>query len=312
MARDKSSFRIHAEYLAVRAVLGLLARLPVPVAFAIADRIGDLAYLLDGAHRRVAAANLAAVWSTGAAPGPTPSVRRVFRNFVRVAVEFALLPALIERRGVDDVVEVAGLEHLRAAMDAGKGGIIFSAHLGNWESLAAGAAAAGLRYHAVGREMDNPRLDRFLNERRGQYARSVIHKDRALSRVARLLRDGEFVVMLIDQHAGRNGVWVDFLGRPASTFRAPAELAVRFGVPLLGAFGVRVDRSPRFRLEFLPPVWADRAAEREAEVARLTQTMSNVIGDWVMRYPEQWNWLHRRWRTEKRRRALEPGLEVSA
>ena len=124
--------------------------------------------------------------------------------------------------------------------------------------------------------------------------------------------------MLIDQHAGRNGVMVDFLGRPASTFRAPAELAARFGVPLVGAFGIRVDDSPRFRLEFLPPIRAREGGERSEEVLRLTQEITDVVAEQVRRHPEQWNWLHRRWRPARRESAAQKetgpksaGLEVS-
>lgn len=163
--------------------------------------------------------------------------------------------------------------------------------------------------------MDNKRLDRYLAERRGDYALSVIPKDGALSKVARLLRAGENVVMLMDQHAGRGGLWVDFLGTPASTFRGPAELSVRFGVPMIGAFGIRVSPSPRFELEFLPPLYPDPAADRQAEVLRLTRAVNADIAERVRRYPEQWNWLHRRWRRQKKkyqRAAVSPAPEVSS
>src|SRR5690606_33430730 len=93
-----------------------------------------------------------------------------------------------------------------------------------------------------------------------------------------------------------------FLGRKASTFRAAAELAVRFQLPMLGGYGVRVDPSPRFRLEFEPPLWPDPSAPREDEVRRLTQAVSDSIGRAVRRHPEQWNWLHRRWREKKKKR----------
>lgn len=312
MAADKSTLRIHAEYLAVRGVLAFFQRLPVRAAFWLSDRLADLVWRVDRQHREVALGNLARVYG-GAPADHMPLARRTFRSFVRVGVEFALLPRLIRERGLPAVLTVTGRENLDAVLSGGRGAIVYSAHIGNWESIAAAGESIGLRYHAVGRAMDNPLLDRFLARRRGEYALSVIPKDGALPRVARLLRSGENVVMLMDQHAGRAGLWLDFLGSPASTFRGPAELAVRFGVPMIGAFGIRVDPAPRFELEFLPPLRPDPSAPREAEVERLTRRINEDIAARVLRHPEQWNWLHRRWRRPKKtkRSGPAPGVEVA-
>ena len=304
MARDKGPVRIWTEYAALRTFMGAARLAPPRAAFWLSDRLGDFAYLLDREHRETATRNLAQVFG-GAPddPGHRATARKVFRNFARVGMEFSMLPKLIERRGLDGLVEVTGREHVEAALAGGKGVLIWSAHLGNWEVVAALGEPLGMVLHTVGREMDNPRIDRLLTEHRSRYARSVIPKEGGLPRIVRALRRGNCVAMLLDQHAGRSGIDVDFLGRPASTFRAAAELSVRFGLPMLGGYGIRVDDAPRFRLEFQPPIWPDENAPREDEVRRLTQLVSDSIGDVVRRYPEQWNWLHRRWRSKKKRRA---------
>ncbi|MBI4881024.1 MAG: lysophospholipid acyltransferase family protein [Planctomycetes bacterium] len=303
MARGKTRFRIVGEYAAARGLLLVTRLLPVRASLGLADLMGDLAYLLDRAHRRVALGNLAQVF--GGAPSDRvhkQMARRVFRHFVRVGTEFALLPRLIEKGGLDQVIEVAGKEHVLEAQRPGRGIVVFSAHLGNWEVIAAAGEPLGLKLHSVGRALDNPLLDRFLARERGRYARSVIPKEGGLPRIARALRQGDSVAMLLDQHAGRRGIEVDFLGRPASTFRAAAELAVRFDLPLLGGFGIRVDRAPRFLLQFEPPLWPDRGAPREEEVRRLTQAVSDTIARQVRSHPDQWNWLHRRWRQRRQKR----------
>lgn len=302
MARDKGPVRTWAEYVALRAFLGAAHALPPSLTFWLSDRIGDLAYRIDREHRETATGNLAAVF--GGAPGDERhqrTARAVFRNFARVGVEFALLPRLIESRGLDELVRVTGREHVEAALAPGKGVIVWSAHVGNWEVVAALGAPLGMRLHTVGRKMDNPRIDRYLTEQRARYALSVIPKDGGLPQIVRALKGGACVAMLLDQHAGRSGIEVDFLGRPASTFRAAAELAVRFGLPMLGGYGIRTDRAPHFHLEFEPPLWPNEGAAREDEVRRLTQAVSDSIGGVVRRHPEQWNWLHRRWRQKKRK-----------
>jgi KDO2-lipid IV(A) lauroyltransferase len=297
MAKPRSKARSLAEYALVRAALGIFRTLPTALVFRIVDALGELAYRFDTKHRLVAEKNIARVF---AGELDEEAVRRltrqVFRNFLRVGAELALLPDLLARRGLDDVIEVKGAEHVREAYAGGKGVIVYSAHLGNWEAIAAVGEPLGMRLHSVGRALDNPYLDRLLVAHRSRYARSVVPKEGGLRRIVQLLREGCGVAMLLDQHAGSQGILVPFLGRPAATFRAPAEIAWKFGLPILGGFGVRVDGSPRFRLEFQEVLWPDSSRPREDEVLRLTQAISDRIAEYVRRYPEQWNWLHRRWR----------------
>ncbi|MFH0947219.1 MAG: lysophospholipid acyltransferase family protein [Planctomycetota bacterium] len=304
MVHERTRIRTLFEYSAIRGVLGAVRILPPRLAFWLTDRMGDLAYHLDREHRLVAQKNLAAVFG-GAAEDQEHRrrARMVFRHFMRVAAEFALLPRLIEKRGLEDVIQIEGRQNVEQALSLGKGVIVFTGHVGNWEVVAAAAEPLGLKLHSVGRTMDNHLLDRFLTRERTRYARSVIPKEGGLREIVRVLRSGEAVAMLLDQHAGRSGIDVDFLGRPASTFRAAAELSVRFGLPLLGGFGVRVDDSPRFKLTFDPPLLPVPGADKNQEVRRLTQAASDAIAERVMSHPEQWNWLHRRWRKKKKRKS---------
>jgi Kdo2-lipid IVA lauroyltransferase/acyltransferase len=300
MAKTRSALRNLVEYGALRAVLALFRILPPRAVFWISDRAADLAYIFDSRHRKVAEENLSRVFAGEFdSERVKKTARGVFRSFFRVAAELALLPDMIEKRGLDEVISVTGEEHVRSAFAGGNGVIVYSAHLGNWEAIAAVGEPLGMKLHSVGRALDNPYLDRLLVRHRSRYARSIVPKENGLRRIVQLLRDGCGVAMLLDQHAGRDGIMVDFLGRPAATFRAPAEIAWKFGLPILGGFGIRIDGAPRFRLEFQEPLWPDRNQPRDEEVRRLTQAMSDRIGEYVRRYPDQWNWLHRRWREGK-------------
>ncbi len=303
MAKNRSALRNSLEYGAVVALTSTFRVMPRPVAFWLTDRIGDLAYLWDAKHRRVAIENIGRVFPEWSPTQVRRAVRQVFRNFLRVAIELAILPDELEKRGLRDVIEIVGEEHVRAAFASGKGVIVYSAHLGNWEAIAAAGEPLSMKLHSVGRALDNPLIDKMLIQHRSRYARSVVPKEGGLRRIVQLLREGCGVAMLLDQHAGRDGILVEFLGRPAATFRAPAELAWKFGLPILGGFGIRVDSSTdsklRFRLEFQEPLLPDPTQPREDEVRRLTQSMTDRIAVYVRRHPEQWNWLHRRWRDVK-------------
>jgi len=297
MSKQRTKIRSLAEYALVRVMLGALRRLPRRAAFSLIESLGDVAYKFDTKHRVVAETNIARVFAGEKTEAEIRQMaKQVFRNFLRVGAELALLPDLLAERGLDDVIQVTGEEHVRAAYAAQKGVIVYSAHLGNWEAIAAVGEPLGMKLHSVGRALDNPYIDRLLLDHRSRYARSIVPKEGGLRRIVQLLREGCGVAMLLDQHAGREGILVEFLGRPASTFRAPAEIAWKFGLPLLGGFGIRIDDSPRFRLEFQEPLWPDSSQPREAEVLRLTQAISDRIAIYVRRHPEQWNWLHRRWR----------------
>ena len=308
----KTKWAAWAEYAALRGALAALSTLPPRAAARAADRIGDLAYALDRRHRAVALANVRRTIGRGL---PDAEVRRIvrgaFRNFARVAYETHGMERFVARRGLDDVVRVEGAEHVRRALAEGRGALVVSAHLGNWEVIAAAGAPLGMALTVVGRRMDNPLLGRFLERRRSAWALEVIPKEGGAGRIVRALKQGRCVALLVDQHAGRHGVVVDFLGLPASTHRTPAELALRLGVPILAGFGIRLDDRPTFRLEFDPPIFAPPVTKRRREeaVRDLTQRLTRAVERRVRAHPEQWNWLHRRWRIDGAGGRPAPALE---
>ena len=230
-------------------------------------------------------------------------VKRIARgawdNLGRTATEYAHLQHLfdwdVEKPGAGRS-EVSGIEYFDSLRDDGKPGIIFSAHLGNWELPAICAARYGLDATAVFRAPNNAAARAVIHSIRSGTMGGLAAAGPGASFAMRnvLERDGH-LGMLIDQHFTR-GVVVDFMGRPALTNPILGTFAKHFDCPV---HGVRVIRLPnyRFRLELTPPIHLPRDASGQVDVAGAMAAMTAVVDGWVREYPEQWLWMHRRWRS---------------
>lgn len=248
---------------------------------------------------RVAYANIRATFPDM----PQQEVRRIARgaweNLGRTAAEYAHLKTLFDYNYHDpdpnSRVEVTGIEHFIALKDDDRPGLIFSAHLGNWELPAICAAAYDLETTAVFRAPNDPAIAAVVHEiRSGAMGGLAASKPGAAFAMQGVLEKGGHLGMLIDQHFTR-GVVVPFLGRPALTNPILGKFARRFECPV---HGVRVIRLPghRFRLELTPALDLPRDAGGEIDVEGAMAMMTAVVEGWVREHPEQWLWMHRRWR----------------
>jgi Kdo2-lipid IVA lauroyltransferase/acyltransferase len=231
-----------------------------------------------------------------------PEVRRIARgaweNLGRTGAEYAHLHHLFDW-DVDNPAagrtEVSGIEHFEAMRDDGKPGLIFSAHLANWELPAICAARYGLDATAVFRAPNNPAARRIIfSIRSGAMGGLAAAGPGASFAMREVLEQGGHLGMLIDQHFTR-GVSTDFLGRPALTNPILGKFAKYFDCPV---HGVRVIRLPgyRFRLELTPPLDLPRDASGVVDVTAAMAAMTKVVEEWVREHPDQWLWMHRRWR----------------
>lgn len=237
-------------------------------------------------------------------PGkPEAEVRAIaagaWDNLGRTGAEYAHLGRLFdwdaENPDAPARTEVVGIEHFLALRDDGKPGLIFSAHLGNWELPAICAARYGLAVTAVFRAPNNPAVNRLVHAIRSE-TMGGLEAARAGAAFAMqgALERGGHLGMLIDQHFTR-GVKVTFFGRPAMVNPIMGKFAGHFDCPVHGA---RVIRLPggRFRLELTPPLALPRNAAGEVDPAGAMQAMTEVVEGWVRENPAQWLWMHRRWR----------------
>jgi KDO2-lipid IV(A) lauroyltransferase len=193
-------------------------------------------------------------------------------------------------------VRVEGVEHLRHAASAGRGILILTAHYGNWELLAAAHGLTGLPLSFVVRPLDEPILDELADRFRRRSGAELIVKDRAVREVMQALRRGRMVGILLDQNATRaEGVFVPFFGVPASTSKGLALLALRTGAPVVPVF-LRREADGRHCMDVRPPL----PAPAGADVLAYTAVFNEAIEAAIRRAPEQWLWMHARWRTRPR------------
>ena len=223
-----------------------------------------------------------------------------WENLGRTGAEYAHLGTLFdwdEHNPDAGRIIVEGIPSFASLRDDGKPGIIFSAHLGNWELPAICAATYGLDTTAVFRAPNNPAARRIVHSiRSGTMGGLAAAGPGASFAMREVLEKGGHLGMLIDQHFTR-GVAVDFLGRPAMTNPVLGKFAKYFDCPV---HGVRVIRLPgyRFKLELTPPLVLPRSANGMVDVTGAMAAMTAVVEQWVREYPEQWLWMHRRWRPQ--------------
>jgi KDO2-lipid IV(A) lauroyltransferase len=286
--------RHRVEYAIVMAVRALSGALPEPLARAMGTAIGRAFYLVDGGHRRLAQAQLAAAFPTRSRAECRRIARQTFAHFGRMIV--AVLRASTQSPGEFlRYIEVEGEERVRAALAGGKGVIIYVGHFGFWElhGLVHGLVVPPLA--VLARPLDNRRLEAMLERVRTSTGNTVIYRQGAIRKVLRVLQANGAVAIPIDQHIqGTNAVRVDFFERQASTTSAVAMLALRTGAPLIGAFALPL-AGGRYRMIYEHPVELPPAGSPDP-VRELSQRCSDVLEMYVRRHPHLWLWMHRRWR----------------
>jgi len=269
--------------------------MPRRVANAAGAVLGWIWYYLIPVRRPVARANLRLAFPDKSEKERRKIARGCFVHLARCAVEFLRLPGL-NRKKVDKLLEHTGWEHLRQAMEKGRGVIVVTAHFGNFDLLACAQAVRGLPLHILTREQHVGGFNRYWMSVRGKLGVGMLPVKKSALRIHRLLKEGKVVAMVIDQHAPKGrGVVVPFFNQPASTVHAPALLSITTGAPLLPA---TIERLPggRHRVTLEPPVQIDETRERGEEVLRVTEELNHWLEDKIRARPDHWLWIHRRWK----------------
>lgn len=253
---------------------------------------GALAVAVPSFRRR-AEENLALVWPDRPAAERRRIARAAGAHFARLAVEYGRIDRFLR----DFEVAITGAEHPQAARAEGRGAVLVTAHYGNWEAARIAALRLGCETGIIYRAFNNRYLDRYAVSVIHVAGRPVLQKGRqGMRQLVRHVEQGGFVLILVDQR-NSGAPFLDFLGHPAETVTAAAELARKTGAALIPVRATRNLAARRFDVAFESPVTGDEAGAMMAEVNRR-------IGVWIEEHPEQWFWFHRRWRQTSRSRAL--------
>jgi KDO2-lipid IV(A) lauroyltransferase len=273
-----------------------LGRLPPVVAAWLGRRLGDLLFVLLSRRRRIALDNLRAAFPELDDTARRRLARGSCQHLGLMAME---LCAALARplQWTLARIEIDGIEALHKAVEGHGRALLLTGHLGNWELLSAGHRLTGYSLAVVARALDSPGLDVLARRLRGKTGVELIDKRRALRPVLAALRSGRLVGILLDQNAARDeAVFVPFFGILASTSRSMAVLALRTGSPVVPVF---IHREPggRHRVTIEPPLPMPADTDREAAVRELTALCAERVEAAIRRAPEQWLWMHDRWRT---------------
>jgi Kdo2-lipid IVA lauroyltransferase/acyltransferase len=289
--------RVRLEYALVWCVVKTIGALPRPLARAVGIALGRTIYLLHGKLRRVGMRNLVLAFPEKSAGERRKIVRRVFTSLGRQFAEVCLFPRYT-RENVNRTVTYDGYENFDRASQRGKGVLFLTGHVGGWELSAFAHSLYGHPLHFVMRPLDNPYLDALVRHYRTMHGNTPILKDDPARELLRAMKAGATVGILMDTNmTPPEGVFVDFFGIPACTASGLARIALRTDAAVVPGFTIWDPILRKYRLRFDPAVPLIRTGNNDADIVANTAQFTKVIEEVVRRYPDQWLWVHRRWKT---------------
>jgi KDO2-lipid IV(A) lauroyltransferase len=297
--------RRELEYAAAWPFIKILGILPRRLSRALAIALAQLLYLLHVRLRRVGMRNLQLAFPEKSEAERKRILRGVFTSLGRQLAEVCQFPKYT-LKNVDEVVVYDGLENFDRAYARGKGVLFVTAHFGGWELSAFAHSLHGHWLHIVMRPMDNDYLDRLVQTYRTMHGNKTVGKDDFVRGLLAAMKAGETVGILMDTNmTPPQGVFVNFFGIPACTASGLARIALRTDAAVVPGFTIWDEKLGKYRLRFDPALELVRSGDLEADILANTQKFTSVIEEYVREFPDQWLWVHRRWKT---RPAGEPSL----
>jgi KDO2-lipid IV(A) lauroyltransferase len=282
----------------ITSLIFLLNFLPRNTAISIGGFLGGLAYFTIADARKRTLSNLRLAFGGEKEEKELTSLAlRVFRNLGKNVADVVRLKNM-KREDIDRITDIEGIEHFDQAYSQGKGVIALTGHIGNFELLAAWFSLKGYKVSVIGREVYDPRLDRLLVKNRERVGLENIPTTAGVKPIMRALKSGRALGVLADQDSSRvRGVFVDFFGKPARTPVGPILLPYKTGSPIIPMAILRQGGN-RYRIIVKPEVPLVFSEDREKDVAQVTQRCAGVLESIIREYPDQWLWMHDRWKSK--------------
>ncbi|HEY3346914.1 MAG TPA: lysophospholipid acyltransferase family protein, partial [Nitrospirota bacterium] len=276
---------------------GVVRILPYRTALRLGGFLGELAFVIDKRHQRLALNNIKESFKDFTDEQAEELARASFRNVGYTAFEF-VQSWKFNKKFITDRVKFKNRQILDDAYAKNMGVVVLTGHIGNWEFLALNESIIGKPNGVVARPLDNPYLDKAVAKMRCRFGNIIINKNRGMRGIFRALDDGKAVGVLLDQNVRKNeGVFVDFFGRPACTNKGLALIAIKTKAPIIPAFIHRTGLDTH-ELVIGDPMPLVDTGDREADVLANTIAYTKTIEDFVRQYPDQWFWMHNRWKTK--------------
>ena len=306
MAKPRSRTLDLAAYLAVRLLVCAVQAMTWRVALALAEALAWLAHRIDKRHRKVAADNLRVAFPDWPRAKIDRTVFDTYRHFLTVAIEMIKLPRALTANTLAKHATYPDPTHYRDIMrwlGSGRPLLVLTGHVGNWEMFSYACGLFGVTGAAIARPLDNPYLERFIKRFRQATGQQILAKKGDFDRMDALLAGGGYLGILADQDAGPRGVFVDFFGKPASTTKGFALMALEHDVPILVTLSARVGSPMRYHLFLADVILPGEYRDRADAVKAITQRYASALEKVVRAHPEQYFWLHRRWKTQPKAKA---------
>lgn len=298
MEEDRILWRHYPAYFLFKGFCGCIRLLPEGLVRQAAGAASRIAYMVDARHSRLALANLdLAFGDTKTKAEKRRIARGSFKSLFLTFVELILIPRIME--DFDRRVEVRNPEGITRALQKKRGVIFLISHFGNWEIMAHACVRLGNRLASVGRPLKNPLIYGEIERLRCLNGAVVLKKKWIAREIIERLKNDWCVALLIDQYSGRHAPFVPFFGHPVSTTPAAALLAIKTGAAVLPVFDVR-GRYGRHHIYVCDPVDVVSTGDGKSDIVENCARFNRVIEEWVRRHPDQWLWMHRRWREKKR------------
>ncbi len=282
-------------YYAVKAVSFLICLLPHGAAMALGEVLARIAWFFIPARRKMLARTQAMRCLGVSEEEAARIARESSLRFGPMLMEVLRFP-VIKPHMSDYVTIVGAIDEVRAAVAEGKGAIFATSHSGNWELMGGALACAGLPVVGVAKQQSSAGMDRFINEYRTLVGMHVTYRT-GVREMFRMIDEGWIIGLISDQDPSRrDGVVIDFFGQKTNAFTGAAAIARRCEVPIFLIF-IHRESDGRHTLTVEPGLFVDKTEDRAADVRRVTQTINNRLEEWIRRYPEEWFWLHDRWKS---------------
>ncbi len=293
------------EYRVARTIFGGLSMLPSKWAMSAGRGFGHVAYFAAGHLRRTGDRNLALAFPEKNEEERQQLLRECFAGLGRQLGLFSKF-ATDSRESLLELTRWEGLEHLAAARARNKPVILFTGHVGAWELSSFGLSLRDSPLSFLVRRIDNPKVEQLVDRIRMRFGNQSVDKRGAARPMLSILRSGGTLGLLVDLNTlDEEAIFVDFFGVPASTTFMLAKLALRTDATVLPIFVPWDEDSEKFLVHILPEVTVERTGDEEEDVRKLTASLTKVVENYIRRYPAQWLWIHKRWKTRPKG---EPGL----